>query len=85
MKIFIGKNNRIINNCTKKMMRNQVSREKNNEKIGINNKMNKFEIKNRINYLKTEVVYHGYHDGWTIKGMKKELKELIKMEKQCQK
>ena len=54
-------------------------------KIGINNKMNKFEIKNRINYLKTELVHHGYHDGWTIKGMKKELKELIKMEKQCQK
>jgi len=38
LKIFIGKKYRIINNCTKKMIRNQVNREKNNVKIGINNK-----------------------------------------------
>ncbi len=37
LKIFIGEKNRIINNCTKKKIRNQVNREKNNEKIGINN------------------------------------------------
>ncbi len=38
LKIFIGKKNRIINNCTKKMIRSEVDREKNNHKIGINNK-----------------------------------------------
>ena len=38
LKIFIGKKNRIINNCTKKMIRSEFNLEKNNEKIGINNK-----------------------------------------------
>ena len=37
LKIFIGKNNRIINNSTKKMFRLKVNEEKNNLKIGINN------------------------------------------------
>ena len=38
LKIFIGKRNRIINNSTKKMIRTQLNREKNNLKIGIKNK-----------------------------------------------
>ena len=37
-KIFIGKKNRIINNCTKNMIINEINGEKNNEKIGITNK-----------------------------------------------
>ena len=37
LKIFIGKNNCIINNSTKKMIKNKINEEKNNLKIGINN------------------------------------------------
>tara|TARA_Y100000589_G_scaffold186311_1_gene176430 strand:+ start:575 stop:1666 length:1092 start_codon:yes stop_codon:yes gene_type:complete len=37
LKIFIGKNNRIINNSTKKMSRIKINQEKNNLKLGINN------------------------------------------------
>ncbi len=37
LKIFIGKNNCIINNSTKKMIRIKFNQEKNNLKIGINN------------------------------------------------
>ncbi len=36
-KIFFGKNNCIINNSTKKMLRKKFNQEKNNLKIGINN------------------------------------------------
>jgi len=44
-KIFIGKNNCIINNSTKKMIRINVDKEKNNFKIGIsNNKKNVISI-----------------------------------------
>ena len=46
------------------------------EEIGINNKINSQQ--GRINYLKSELNHHGYHDGWTIDGMKKELTELTK-------
>tara|TARA_Y100001963_G_scaffold144887_1_gene217663 strand:+ start:563 stop:859 length:297 start_codon:yes stop_codon:yes gene_type:complete len=38
----------------------------------------------RVDYLKTELGHENYHDGWTIKGMKEELKwlelELDKLE-----
>ena len=37
LKIFIGKNNCIINNATKEMFRIKINDEKNNLKIGINN------------------------------------------------
>ena len=43
--------------------------------------MTKEQIKKRIEYLKMELAHHGYHDGWTLKGMKEELKLL---EKKCQ-
>tara|TARA_A100001391_G_C4827610_1_gene213120 strand:+ start:369 stop:518 length:150 start_codon:yes stop_codon:yes gene_type:complete len=38
--------------------------------------MNKKQLKDRIKYLKTELAHEGYHDGWVLMGMKKELKEL---------
>ena len=31
---------------------------------------------NRLEYLKSELGYEGYHDGWTLKGMKEEFKWL---------
>ena len=34
------------------------------------------KIKERINYLKMELAHEKYHDGWVIKDMKDELKEL---------
>ena len=34
------------------------------------------EVIKRIKYLKSELAHEGYHDGWTLEGMKKELKEL---------
>ena len=37
LKIFIGKNNCIINNSTKEMIRIKINEKKNNSKIGINN------------------------------------------------
>ena len=43
--------------------------------------MTKEQIKKRIGYLKMELAHHRYHDGWTLKGMKEELKSL---EKKCQ-
>jgi len=40
-------------------------------------------LKERINWLKKEIVMGGYLDGWTLKGLKEELKsktqELIKL------
>ena len=36
------------------------------------------KIKDRINYLKTELVHKGFHDGWVINGIKKELIQLNK-------
>ena len=30
----------------------------------------------RLKYLKSELAHEGYHDGWVLMGMKKELKEL---------
>jgi len=33
----------------------------------------KEEIKKRIDWLKTEIVMGNYYDGWTLKGLKKEL------------
>ena len=38
--------------------------------------MNKKQIKERINYLNSELSHSHYHDGWVIQGMKKELEEL---------
>ena len=36
----------------------------------------KEKIKKRIEFLKTEIVMEGYLDGWTLAGLKKELKTL---------
>ena len=36
------------------------------------------QAKERLKYLKTELVHEGYHDGWTLKGMKEELEWLEK-------
>jgi len=33
----------------------------------------KKEIKSRINQLNTEISMSNYYDGWTLKGLKKEL------------
>ena len=38
--------------------------------------MTKEQIKERIEYLKIELIHHGHHDGWTLIGMKEELKWL---------
>jgi len=38
--------------------------------------MSKEKILKRIQYLETELIHEGYLDGWTIRGHKKELKEL---------
>lgn len=43
------------------------------------------QIIERISYLKTELNRHGYWDGWSIKGMKKELKKLQKELKKIEK
>ena len=34
------------------------------------------EIKKRISWLKTEITMGDYYDGWTLSGLKKELKNL---------
>ena len=34
------------------------------------------KIKKRINHLRSEIAAENRHDGWTLKGLKKELKEL---------
>jgi hypothetical protein len=38
--------------------------------------MSKEKILKRIQYLEMELIHEGYLDGWTIRGYKKELKEL---------
>ena len=38
--------------------------------------MNKEQIKDRIKYLKMELIHEGYHDGWVLKGMREELESL---------
>jgi len=38
--------------------------------------MTKEQMKDRIKYLKMEIAHSGYHDGWTLKGMKEELRWL---------
>ena len=38
--------------------------------------MPKNKIGKRINHLHSEIAAGGRHDGWTLKGLKKELKEL---------
>ena len=40
--------------------------------------MNKKQIKDRINYLKMELAHEGYHDGWTLQGLKEEFEWLTK-------
>ena len=47
-----------------------------------NNNMTEEEIENRISYLKTELGHSGFHDGWSLTGMKKELKNLLE-KKRC--
>lgn len=37
----------------------------------------KGEIEERINKLKAEISMAGYYDGWTLKGLKKEINILI--------
>ena len=39
------------------------------------------DIKTRIKYLKEEIAHGGYHDGWVLSGFKKELKELVEIQK----
>ena len=39
------------------------------------------DIRSRIEYLKEELAHSGYHDGYVLSGMKKELKKLIEMQK----
>lgn len=34
-------------------------------------------IKNRINWLKTQIAMSGYYDGWTLSGLKNELNRLV--------
>ena len=34
----------------------------------------------RIAYLKMELAHDGFHDGWSLAGMKKELKNLLEKE-----
>lgn len=34
-------------------------------------------VKDRINWLKTQITMSGYYDGWTLNGFRKELSELI--------
>ena len=34
------------------------------------------QAKERLRYLKSELAHEGYHDGWVLMGMKKELKKL---------
>ena len=36
------------------------------------------KIKKRISYLRSELSASGHHDGWTLKGLQKELEELEK-------
>ena len=38
--------------------------------------MDREKIIERISYLKMELAHHGFHDGWVLKGMREELKEL---------
>ena len=40
--------------------------------------MTKEQIKKRIDYLKMEITHEGYHDGWTLKGMREEVEWLEK-------
>lgn len=35
------------------------------------------QIKERISFLKTEIAMGSYYDGWTLSGLKNELKRLI--------
>ena len=36
------------------------------------------QLQKRIEYLKTELTHEGFHDGWVVAGLKKELKKLTK-------
>ena len=38
--------------------------------------MDREKIVKRISYQKMELAHHGFHDGWVLDGMRKELKEL---------
>ena len=52
LKIIIGQNNRIINNITKKMKKTNFEGDKNNLKIGINNKKEEYNFYLQISYSK---------------------------------
>ena len=47
------------------------------------------QAEERLRYLKSELAHEGYHDGWTLKGMKEEVewleKELKKLDFICKK
>ena len=36
------------------------------------------QAEERLKYLKTELAHEGYHDGWTLKGMREEVEWLEK-------
>jgi len=36
------------------------------------------QAEERLRYLKSELIREGYHDGWTLKGMKEEVEWLEK-------
>ena len=45
----------------------------------LNNKLPKLDplkMAERVSYLESEIAHEGYHDGWTLKGLKNELKKL---------
>tara|TARA_B100000287_G_scaffold427165_1_gene476340 strand:- start:517 stop:699 length:183 start_codon:yes stop_codon:yes gene_type:complete len=36
------------------------------------------QAEERLKYLKSELAHHGYHDGWTLKGMREEVEWIEK-------
>ncbi len=44
----------------------------------MNKEIYKKQLEERIKYLEMEIAHAGYHDGWTLKGMKEELSQLKK-------
>ena len=36
------------------------------------------QAEERLKYLKTELAHEGYHDGWTLKGMREEVEWIEK-------
>ena len=40
--------------------------------------VSKKQAEERLRYLKSELAHEGYHDGWTLKGMREEVEWLEK-------